>query len=76
MSSASQSEEWLAARHQRTTGLSETPSGGTAVGRGVLRKQTAMEERKRTNLWGSASGMNRLLDQEESDSVRVTSFWN
>lgn len=76
MSSASQSEERLAARHQRTTGLSETPSGGTAVGRGVLRKQTVMGERRRTNLWESASGMNSLLDQEESDSVRVTSLWD
>lgn len=76
MSSASQSEEWFAARHKNTTRLSETPSGGTAVGRGVLRKQTVMEERKRTNLWEPASGMNRLPDPEESDSVRVTSFWN
>lgn len=76
MSSASQSEEWLAARRQRTAGLNETPPGGTTVGRGVLRRQTVMEERRRTNVWESPSEMNRLLDQEESDSVRVTCFWN
>lgn len=48
MSSASQGEEWLAARHQRMMGLSEIPSGGTAVGRGV---QEESELVRVTSIW-------------------------
>ncbi|XP_029300430.1 LOW QUALITY PROTEIN: ciliogenesis and planar polarity effector 1 [Cottoperca gobio] len=58
---ASQSEE----RHvgeQRKTGPNKGPSGGAAVGRGILREHTRMEEREE---------LNRLLEPEESDIVRL-----
>lgn len=68
---ASQSEE----RHvgyQRKTGLNKGPSRGTAVGRGILREQTRMEEREEVNFWEPTSQLNRVLGQEESNIVRIT----
>lgn len=71
--SSSQSEERHVA-YQRKTGLSKSPSGGTAVGRGILREQTRMEERVKVNLRESTSEVNRMLGPEESNMVRVTFY--
>lgn len=70
LNAARQSEE----RHvsyQRKTGLSDTPSGGAAVERGIPREQTRMKESEKVNLWESISEVNRPLGSEESNIVRV-----
>ncbi|XP_022617819.1 protein JBTS17 [Seriola dumerili] len=63
----SQSEE-RHVEYQRKTHLSKSPSGGTAVGRGIQREGTKMEDREEVNLWEPTSKVNRLLDLEESES--------
>ena len=68
---ASQSEEGHLG-HQRKTGPNKGPLRGTAVGRGILREQTRMEEREEVNLWEPTSKLNRLLGPEESNIVRIT----
>ncbi|XP_078126837.1 ciliogenesis and planar polarity effector 1 isoform X7 [Sander vitreus] len=65
---ASQSEEGHLG-HQRKTGPNKGPLRGTAVGRGILREQTRMEEREEANLWEPTSKLNRLLGPEESNIV-------
>ncbi|XP_044029035.1 ciliogenesis and planar polarity effector 1 isoform X2 [Siniperca chuatsi] len=66
---SSQSEE----RHvgyQRKTGLNKSASRETtAVGRGILREQTRIEEREEVNLWEPTSELNRLLGPNESNIV-------
>ena len=64
----SQSEERPVGQ-QRKTGPNKGHSRGAAVGRGILREQTRMEEE---NLRGPTSQTNRLLENEESDMVRIT----
>ncbi|XP_062290536.1 ciliogenesis and planar polarity effector 1 [Scomber scombrus] len=56
---------------QRKMGLNKSPTGGTAVGRGIQREQTKMEEREErdaVNLWETSSEMFRLFGPEESKS--------
>ncbi|XP_032394686.1 ciliogenesis and planar polarity effector 1 isoform X3 [Etheostoma spectabile] len=65
---ASQSEEGRLG-HQRKTGPNKGPLRGTAVGRGILKEQTRMEEREEVNLWEPTSKLNELLGQEESNIV-------
>ncbi|XP_056260195.1 ciliogenesis and planar polarity effector 1 isoform X1 [Seriola aureovittata] len=54
--------------YQRKTHLNKSPSRGPAVGRGIQREGTKVEDREEVNLWEPTSEVNRLLDLEESES--------
>ncbi|XP_040914910.1 ciliogenesis and planar polarity effector 1 [Toxotes jaculatrix] len=54
--------------YQRKMQLNKSPSGGTAVRRGVQREQTKTEDREEVNLWEPTSELNRLLGLDESES--------
>lgn len=64
---AGQSEERHVGHHRKTG-----PSIGAAVGRGIPREQARVEEREEVNLLDPTSELNRLLESEESNIVRIT----
>lgn len=67
---ASQSEERHVGR-QRETGGNKGPSGWTVAQRGILREHARMQEREEVNLRGATSELSRLLEPEESYTVRI-----